>query len=74
MREILYTQVIIWVNIFLNHMVLILGQFYLSMMVLAWYIDLNAIEKNKNKKKVKYSHPAGIKKMSNFIMDTRAIP
>lgn len=55
-------------------MVLILGQFYLSMMVLAWYIDLNAIEKNKNKKKVKYSHPAGIKKMSNFIMDTRAIP
>ena len=44
-RKYFYTQVIIWVNTILT--ILILGWFYRSMRILAWYIDPNGIKNTK---------------------------
>lgn len=50
--------------------ILILGQFYLGMKVVAWYVGPNGIE---NTDTVKYANHTGIKKEEILITDTRIV-
>ena len=66
--ESLWTQVIIWVSTIRNH--IDTRTIYLGMKVLAWYIDLNGIEKENN---IKDPYPTGIKKCEILIIVTRMV-
>lgn len=67
-RESLPTQVIIWVDIILHHMILV--QCYLSMKVLAGYIYLNSIKKTKIPSN---THTLLVSKSDILIIDTQMV-